>query len=457
MMMPNQRRIPARAISRFIKRLEREDVCIHGFELRQEGEVCYEGYYAPFRKGEPHRMYSVSKSMVSLAVGLLWDDGKLVLSDAICDYFPEFVSDRTDARLRRLTIHDMLRMSTCHQKTTYKQGVFDCWASSFFTNTPTHESGTLFFYDTSSTQVLGALCEKLSGMNLLDFLKQRILDPIGATDQMQWLTDPSGTPQGGTGLLMSLRDMAKVAQLVMDGGRGLVSADYLAMATSKQIDTFMCKNPEERYGYGYQFWRTRSGYAMFGMGGVLAICCPDEGVLFSTIANTRLDPYGVQRIYDAFYEEIMSSITVADDLQEDVNSLHELLSGLEVAGIPHSSAYTKTQYASYAMHQNDMGLLGLTLTDGSVSLAYEQGVTVLPYQLGEIIKTEISGEPVLISAGQYAHGSLRVRCFFIGQSPSGMDICIVSKGECICVQSHSCYEGHSGFEGFAYGEKQLNA
>ncbi|NLO86016.1 MAG: serine hydrolase [Clostridiales bacterium] len=451
--MSDQNQILASAISRFIKRLEREDVCIHGFEIRQDGKVRAEGYYAPFEKGQPHRQYSISKSMVSLAIGLLIDDGKCKLTDPICDYFPEFMTENADPRLLRLSIHNMLRMSTCHQKTTYKEGVYDCWAASFFTYPPTHESGTVFSYDTSCSQVLGALAEKLSGMGLLDFLKQRIFDPIGAGDPMRWLTDPSGTPQGGSGLLMSLRDMSKVAQLVMDGGRGLISSEYLSLATSKQINTIMCKNPEERYGYGYQFWRTRSGYAMFGMGGQLAICCPKEQIILSTIANTRLDPYGVQHIYDAFYEEIMTSSAVNEELPAQEAKLQALLSNLEVVKVLHDTAFEKAAWASYAMHANQMGLGKMVLGESCISFEHEQGLTCFPFELGEHKKAEIDGKPVLISAGYYAHESLRIRCFFIGDSPSGIDLLVVTKGDRICVQGHSCYEGNAGFEGFASGER----
>lgn len=80
--------VSSTAILRFLRRMAREDVCLHGFELREGGSVRAEGYYAPFQKGQPHRMYSVSKSMVSLAVGLLAAEGKIGLDDHIGRLFP---------------------------------------------------------------------------------------------------------------------------------------------------------------------------------------------------------------------------------------------------------------------------------------------------------------------------------------------------------------------------------
>ena len=325
-------RISSEAMLRFVERLEREDVCLHGFELRQDGEIRAEGYYAPFAKGQPHRMYSVSKSMVALALGLLLGEGRLRLTDHIVDFFPEALPAAPDPRLLRMTIEDMLRMTTCYRRTTYREGVDRDWAATFFRGDCTHEPGTLFHYDTSCTQVLGALCQRVSGQGLLELLEERIFHPIGATDPKRWLTDPSGVPQGGTGLIMSLRDLGKTAQLVMDGGRGLLPESFLRSATAKQVDTTVQGNPEERFGYGWQYWRTRRGWAMYGMGGQLAVACPAEGLLLCTIADTRLDPYGVQRIYDAFFEEIVAAPGMEYD--GDAQRLERKLAALRLGGVP---------------------------------------------------------------------------------------------------------------------------
>ena len=91
-------------------------------------------------------------------------------------------------------------MRTCHDKTTYKApGVTD-WVASFFTVPPTHVPGTNFSYDTSSTHTLGALIEKLSGMDLLSYLRFKFLDEIGFSANAYILKDPNGVSMGGSGL-----------------------------------------------------------------------------------------------------------------------------------------------------------------------------------------------------------------------------------------------------------------
>ena len=108
-------------------------------------------------------------------------------------------------------------------------------------------------------------------------------------------------------------------------------ADGITDLTRKQIDTFQRHFYEEQWGYGWQCWMTRAGWSMYGLGGQLCIACPEEGVLMTTIADTRLDFNGVQKIYDAFFEEVYPW---ADS--EEVKKEYGFTS---VREIPHGAAY----------------------------------------------------------------------------------------------------------------------
>ena len=74
-------------IQAFVKRLKKEDVNMHGFLLSVNGREKVKAYYAPFREGQPHRMYSVSKTLTGIAIGMLIDEGKLSLDSRITDFF----------------------------------------------------------------------------------------------------------------------------------------------------------------------------------------------------------------------------------------------------------------------------------------------------------------------------------------------------------------------------------
>ena len=448
--------ISSQSILSFVDRLERENVCLHGFELREAGAVRAEGYYAPFVKGQPHRTYSISKSMVSLAVGLLADEGKLSLDDRIIQYFPDKLQGDMDDRLARLTIRDMLRMATCYRKTTYREGIDFCWSDSFFAVKPDHEPGSMFFYDTSCSQVLGEMCQRVSGMPLLAFLQERVFAPLGANDPKRWLTDPSGVPQGGTGLIMSLADMAKVAQCVLDGGCGVLPEWYVREATSKKISTHCQGNPEERFGYGWQIWRTRSGWAMYGMGGQMAIACPDEGLLLCTMADTRLDPYGVQRIYDAFYGEIVARLGEAEVLGAEA-ALKEKLASLTCAAVPHEGGEWNEAPRCYEMERNEAGLARVQIEGCCVTLDWADAAHRFAWEaFGACREANDTGmdAPCLVSAGLVCNGTLRVRCQLIGDAPCGLELLLSEQSDTLSLRMMKSSDPKTNrYDGLLWGKK----
>ena len=239
-------------VLRFTQRLQKEDVNMHGFLLSVRGKKIAEAYYAPFREGQPHRLYSVSKTFTGIAVGMLADSGSLTLDQHITDFFQDWLPDNPSPYLLHLTISDMLRMSTCYRRTAYREGIDSDWARSFFTGSPDHEPGMVFAYDTGCSQVLAALVRRISGMEVMDYLEEHLFHPLSCQDQRYWLRDPSGCCQGGTGLCMSLRDLHRIAECLLRGGDGIIPRWYAENMGKKHIDTSLQDKEEERYGYGWQ-------------------------------------------------------------------------------------------------------------------------------------------------------------------------------------------------------------
>jgi len=425
----------ASRVRRFADRLYREDVNLHGFMFSANGALVAKAYYAPFSEGQPHRMYSISKTMTGLAIGLLAEDGKLGLDQRVAEFFPDWMPAEPSPWLSGLTLRDMLRMSTCYPNATYSEARDDCWAKTFFTAVPTHAPGTVFHYDTSCSQVLAELVRRLSGEQVLDFLDRRVFRPLGATDEKYWLRDPSGCCQGGTGLCMSLRDLHKVSQCLLDGGRGIVPAWYVRQMGQKHIDTLMRGNPEERYGYGWQCWRTRAGWSMYGLGGQLAVVCPEQGALLTTIADTGLDGYDVQRIYDAFFEEIYPFL---DATPGDVLDLR-----LENKPLPHNPDCATAPGGEYRFPAgNDLGLIWLNLKGNRLCYENARGAAEIDFVPGEDVTGEFPGwpgEPAVIKSGWVAPGLLRLRCHAIGDAPCGFEMLLCFAGDAVTVQARRSY------------------
>lgn len=433
--------IPAAAICRMLDRWEESGVCMHGFILSRDGQAAAQGYWAPIRECAPHRMFSVSKSMTSLAVGLLEADGKLRLSDFICDYFPDKLPDAVPGPLRRLTLRDMLRMATCHRFTTYKLASDPDWTKTFFTVPPTHEPGTVFCYDTSASHTLAALAERLTGMPLLQFLQTRLFDRVGAADEKTWLADPVGVSQGGTGLSMTLGDLAKVAAFCLGYGQGTELEGYLRRAAAKQIETPLQERLEEQFGYGYQFWRVRNGgFCMYGMGGQLAVCFPEHKTMLCTIADTQLDSNGVQKIYDAFWQEIWPCLAGgAPSPSGGGDALSERLRALAIQPVGNDFAFAAPLGREYALSSNSSGLGYVCLRDGELAFENASGRHTLPFGIGSWAGSVFPGtrQPCIASGGWIAPGVFRLQCHLIGESPCGMELLLSFLGDAVTVQMRS--------------------
>ena len=314
---PEAKGISASCIIDTLSEIDIRGISMHSFLLCKDDCLVAEGYYAPVKKNDLHRMFSVTKSFVSIAIGLLQEEGRLSLDDSIVKFFPEYVPNTSEAHpwLLATTIRDMLSMRSCHASTTYdKFSSKTDWVKSFFTVAPTHKPGTVFHYDTSATHTLCALVEKLTNMKMLDYLRNKVLNEIGFSQEAYCLTDGFGVSMGGSGLMATSRDLMCFALLILHNGnlngKQYISADYIKEATSFQTATCVTGPiPSESQGYGLQFWTGEHGSIVcYGMGGQLAILLPEYNTAIVTTADTQGYQGGNQVIYDAIFRHILPEL-----------------------------------------------------------------------------------------------------------------------------------------------------
>lgn len=354
--------IPAAAIEKMEELLLKRQVRIHGYMLLKGKEILTEKYFAPYQKNDLHRMYSITKSMVALAVGLLEKNGMITLDDKICDYFPEKLPEGgAHPWCEEMTIRDMLTMRTCYASTTYKNYDCDDWTETFFKAKPDHVPGTVFNYDTSSAHVLCALVEKLTGMKMLDYMRQEMLDELGFSKEAYLMPDPVGVSQGGSGVMCTLEDVAKIAYLcnrygTVDG-KEFLPEQFMRDATANQVPTDIQPKLDEQCGYGYFIWRSREGdFELFGMGGQLALCFPQYDVCFMTMADTIGSPAGLQILHDCFYDTIYPYI---ENMTKE-NSGKENTDTSDMADSAKKDILASTQGRTYQFYPNAMGWTQVT-------------------------------------------------------------------------------------------------
>lgn len=287
------------------------DIALHTVEVVEHGELVESVACAPLTTGTPHRMYSVTKSLTAIAVGLLADSGALDLDDLVVAHFTEH--EPVHPWLEQTTLRDLLTMRGPHLSTTFKR--YDGpWVESWFRVEPTHRPGTLFTYDTSGSYLLAALVERLSGSSLVEYLRPRLLDPVGV-GELRVLPGGDGHAHGGSGLVCTPADLRRIGQVVLDGGRHdgatLLPPSFLAEMTGRRADTSLQRwGAELRGGYGYQTWLPASGgWMMFGLGGQIVHGDPATGRLVVVTADTQACNAGDQRLADALLGEVLPRLS----------------------------------------------------------------------------------------------------------------------------------------------------
>jgi CubicO group peptidase (beta-lactamase class C family) len=461
---PEEVGVPSSAVIRFLDEVEQAEPCMHSLILVRQGKIFTEGYWRPFHRDKEHRLYSCTKSFVSIAVGFLIDEGKLSLEDRIVSFFPDKLpSEGVHPYIAETTIRHMLMMATPHDVTTYSRMQMDDWVATFFLCRPSHLPGTVFTYDTSSSHVLGALVERLSGQSFMEYLRIRLLDPLGFSPVTRCLTDPVGIAWGGSGIICRPVDFAKVALTCMQHGRfrtkQLIPEWYIREAVSRQIDCYL----SGRKGYGYQFWcLPHNGFAFLGMGSQVAVCLPDQDFLLVTTGDSLWQP-GYQTLFDALWKHLFPCLC-NETLPPDANNqsvLADRLSSLSIRtvsgryGSPLTRKINGRQYRMYADNQLGMEELSFTFHDqgGSMNFRKSTGQYRLDFGYGVNVMQAFPGYAyeAVVSGGWSDDGTLDICCYVIDEHLATLRMVIAFRGDTVTVRMQKASEIFDEYSGFASG------
>ena len=388
----------------------------HGLVVLRHGRIVAECYRDLCSPCDRHQLFSLSKSFTSSAVGIALGEGLIPSLDApLVSFFPEFDSPRVTERMRRVTLRNLLTMgmgrASCglwgdrydrlHREFVSSRGanmraVAERFAfgNEFFENDLPFvrnlleddlrdEPGSRFEYNTAATFLLSAVVQKVSGRRLSDYLRDRLFRPLGIADDVVWDRLPGGIDLGGAGLNLTVRDIAAAGQLwlrggVLEDGRRLIPADYMAEATSFRISNDgPGRAPEWCQGYGYQFWQCRHGaFRGDGASGQLAVMLPEQDAVVAATAGLC----NMQGELDVVWEHLLPAFADAP-LPPDpagVARLREAENGqrfdLGPDGAP-NPALPSGGRLRFACGVNPFGLVALSLSQdaGGATLEFEFG------------------------------------------------------------------------------------
>lgn len=395
---PEEQGVPSMALIHLFDSLHQmPQTDIHSMIVMRHGKVIGEFYPAPFAAEYQHTQYSSSKTLVSMAVGIAVDEGKLKLTDRVVSFFPEHLPDTLSSRLKDMTLRDLLTMTSGIKPDWAMRSRGTEWIKTFLSKEVIHEPGEVFAYDSMVTYMLSAIVQQVTGMKTLDYLKIKLFNPMGI-EVVNWEESPEGINTGGWGLHIQSESLAKIGQLWLDGGlwqgQRLISQEWIQEMSSKQADG-------GDFGYGYQTWMCAYPGAVRADGalGQYVIVVPEKDVVI-VLTEASFTNGKPQRglIWNQFLPALQDQPLPPS---EDYALLKQKEKAYQLElpqGRAASSVFKKVAGKYIALSKNKYGWKGVTFAQGKEGLELkiisEDGSSyVQPFGYQHWLRAEIAGFP----------------------------------------------------------------
>ncbi len=307
-----------------IEELEKAIKCDHsniaGIVVYKNGVKSYEHYFNGYTGDTAFHVFSVTKSIISALIGIAIDKGYLrSVGQRVLDFFPDYTPKRGEKTAQRVTIRDMLIMTTPFK---YKSAPYtkyftsESWVKSALDLLGGKgEIGQFRYTPLIGPDILSGILTNVTGQSALGFAYENLFSPLGIDitrnvifhskeEQLSivkdhhesgWVADPQGINTAGWGLFLTPADMAKIGQLYLNrgawNGRQLVSAEWIDESTTVH-------SRWDKLLYGYLWWiidENDRSFAAMGDGGNVIYVNPAKNLavaiasLFMPRAKDRIE------------------------------------------------------------------------------------------------------------------------------------------------------------------------
>jgi CubicO group peptidase (beta-lactamase class C family) len=246
----------------------------NAFLIIRNGKITYEQYWNGKTQSTVLPSYSVAKTMTSLLIGQLIDEGKIKESDTFVSILPKF---KANSSFDKVTIRDLLDMNSgIGVSDNYPTGpsgwgvaIAQMYATTDMNWFLMHnrkmkeEPGTFPEYRSVNTQMLGMIIQKVTGRSLAEEFTDRVWQKVGADYDATWNVDSAaGHEKAFCCFNATARDYARVGQALMSGEPKIASTAWKARLSLPVVTL------DYGWGYGAQMWHPYPGVnLMLGLHG----------------------------------------------------------------------------------------------------------------------------------------------------------------------------------------------
>ncbi len=259
-----------------LERIIQEDYTnIAGIIVIKNNDIVLENYFNNYKKNDTIHIASVTKSILSILVGIAIDKGFIKNTEQnVIDFFPKYVLKKREKTIQKVTIRHLLTMTAPYKfKSEPYTKVYSSedWTKSVLDLLGGKTISGEFKYTTIGLQVLSGILTNATGKSILDFASENLFSPLGikTPDNLRihnkeehfaflkdkyvngWVIDPKGINTAGWGLTLTTWDIAKIGQLYLNKGKWnnnqIISSKWIKESTKKQSQL-------NDLAYGYLWW-----------------------------------------------------------------------------------------------------------------------------------------------------------------------------------------------------------
>lgn len=298
--------------------------------VARDDRVIYEQYFDEAGPDALRNTRSATKTVTGMLVGAAVDRGLIRADAPVLHFFRDRLPlANPDPRKSRITVEDFLTMSSlleCDDENPFSRGneermyLVEDWVK-FTLDLPIKgfpdwqagpsqsPYGRAWSYCTAGVATLGPLLERATRQRIPDFANATLFAPLGI-DTVKWQFQPLGTAMTGGGLQLRSRDLLKLGQLYLNGGRWqgrqVISEDWVRQSLSPHA------NAREDTNYGYLWWlqtfhmngRNIPTYGMYGTGGNKVYVLPEQGVVV-VVTTTNFRIAGAGALTDTLFTSLI--------------------------------------------------------------------------------------------------------------------------------------------------------
>lgn len=279
---------------------------IAGMVMRKNGKIVYENYFNECTSDHAIHVFSVTKSIISILIGIAIDKGYIKSVDQkVLDFFPDYTIKRGEKTIQTITLKHLMTMTAPYK---FRSAPY----TKFFTSEDWIKTsldllggkkpvGEFRYMEMIGPDILSGIIVNATGRSVLDFAREYLFSPLRITVQSNiildtpeehvafiktnhtsgWVSDEKGTNTAGWGLTLTAADMAKIGQLYLDEGKW-EGNQLLSTSWIKDSTTEHSRWKKEDLPYGYLWWTgIANGYAAMGNSGNVIYVNPAKKMVLS--------------------------------------------------------------------------------------------------------------------------------------------------------------------------------